>query len=169
MLCCHCVLMHVEILWQHAYSFLSKSLELFGGFLLGSRAEFDPKLSFLLWLSALPAARHTGCKWNLANNSPSEFISGWQCGNVFPLSCFIKKRKKKKKRQKDKKGKNKKDTYCLYYWNYRNCLSGCDSVLLVIRTEIFICLYIYVYTHILHTEESQKGLEKGHCNSIPIS
>lgn len=106
MLCCRYVLMHIEILWQHAYSFLSKSLELFGGFLLGSRAEFDPKPSFLLWLSALPAARHTGCKWNLANNSSSEFISGWQCGNVFPLSCFIKKRKKKKK--KDKKIKKEK-------------------------------------------------------------
>lgn len=119
----HCVLMHVGILWQHTYSLLSKSLELLGGILLSSRAEFDPKPSFLLRLSALPAARHTGCKWNLANNSPSDFISGWQCGNVFPLSCFIFQQKRRK--SKKKKRKIKKDTYRLYFWNDRHGMELC--------------------------------------------
>lgn len=65
-----------------------------------------PLPSFFFWLSALPAARHTGCKWNLANNCPNELISGWQCGNVFPLPCFIFQWGKKKE---------KKGMYCLYY------------------------------------------------------
>lgn len=83
----------------------------------------------------------------------------WKCVSSVLFHIPAKKEEKvKKKREKSKKT----HTVCIsemtgMEWN---CVSSYDSVLLVIKTEIFICLRIYIYTHILHTEESQKGLKR---------